>query len=108
MKHTPGLWKANPLRNPTNPEYYCIYVKPGNYKTIQHICQVTGDGLHNAEEKHANARLIMAAPILLKTVINLHAESQHYLSTNVGGKFLQDILDKVQPLIKSIHGCKPT
>lgn len=67
-KHTQGEWKLNPLTNPTNPNHYCLYVQDGDYKTIEHIVTITNNGLKNKEEIHANAKLIHAAPDLLKAL----------------------------------------
>lgn len=69
FKGTPGPWKLNPLTNPIDPYYYCVYIKTGGPETVQHITQVSGSGLNNKDEFKANAQLIAAAPELLEACI---------------------------------------
>ena len=67
--HTKGEWKLNPLPNPTNPDYYCLYAKDGDHTTVEHIVTITSNGLNNKNEIHANAKLICAAPDLLDALV---------------------------------------
>jgi hypothetical protein len=68
FKGTPGPWLLNPLRNPISPTYYCVYVKPGDHKTVSHIALIDSGGLLQKEEFYSNAKLIEAAPDLLSAL----------------------------------------
>jgi len=66
--YTKGDWKLNPLPNPTQPKYYCLYTKEGDHTTINHICQITDNGLNDKNEMHANALLLAAAPSMYEAL----------------------------------------
>lgn len=69
FKGTKGRWELNPLRDPTNPTYWCLYTQ--NETNIEHIAIISNDGLSNTREAKPNAQLIACAPELLNELINL-------------------------------------
>jgi hypothetical protein len=73
--YTKGDWKLNPLPNPLHPKYYCLYTKEGDHTTINHICQITDNGLNDKNEMHGNALLLAAAPSMYEA---LQLENYYY------------------------------
>lgn len=64
MKHTPGLWSAEPVWNipETKVHAYC----QGRAYALAEVYAMPGNG-----EREANAKLIAAAPELLQALIDL-------------------------------------
>lgn len=90
LKHTPGPWQINWLNNPTNPNYACIYVKPGDHKTVDHVCLVDSKNTTFSDWKE-NVKLIAAAPDMKEALIGACA----IISTHVNMKEWKDKEDKV-------------
>lgn len=86
FKGTKGKWLLNPLRDPTNPEYYCLYVKEGDHKSVQHIGTINSNYNDNPEEMKFNALLISKAPELLSMLISI---------VNYGGISNMDYIKKL-------------
>lgn len=76
MKHTQGTWEAN--------SKLTIQVNPENPVETTTICQVYGSG----EQSEANARLIAAAPELLRA---LKACARHLNTNNEIDRVLYEI-----------------
>lgn len=68
-KHTPGGWQSHPHKEQDNPKrgYIVIQQREVNAKNIATIIPCAG---MTTEEVEANAKLIAAAPALLKALIN--------------------------------------
>lgn len=81
-KHTKGEWKLNPLGNYENPRYYCLYVKPGDHTTVQHIAVIDTQGLDNKDELTPNAKLMCAAPAMLEVLFFLKEDYEQNELTN--------------------------
>ena len=73
-EYTHGEWKLNPLRDPTRPEYYCIYVKEGDHTTVENIVTVTDLGLKNREHVHGNSARIVKCVNMHDNLISMIKE----------------------------------
>jgi hypothetical protein len=78
-KHTPGPWKVRFLRNEDPESGFFVEAKNNNIPDIGYGIEILGDdyGDHNgypAEQRLADARLIAAAPEMLK-ILHLFVES---------------------------------
>lgn len=91
-KHTQGELKSNPLTNPTKPDYYCLYTKEGDHKTIEHIVTVTSSGLTNKDEVHGNAARLVKC-------WNMHDELIETLKLIMNEKYDGRYLYQIEQLI---------
>lgn len=91
-KFTSGEWKSNPLTDPTNPRYYCIYTKDGDESTINHIAIVDSQNLINKGEVHYNKQLIENSPDMYKL---LHLMSNDSDVTDFYKTIINELIDKI-------------
>lgn len=89
FKGTKGKWLLNPLTDPTDPDYYCLYTKSGSFLTVQHIGTISKKYNDNPEETQYNALLISKAPEMLEMLNKLYAND-----------LLKDNAEEVLQLIK--------
>jgi len=78
-KHTAGPWRAR--RNDPNGDRFILYTGTDSGQAFSHFQGWSSDGLTTEEEDEANARLIAAAPDLLRVV---EAVFLWNLSKNIG------------------------
>lgn len=94
VSFTPGEWLLNPLPNPKSPEYYCLYVKPGDPSTVEHIALITSRDLNNKDAVHGNAKLLVKSKAMyeaLKRVVKLNIAMPVTLSDDI-----QSILKEIE------------
>ena len=100
FKGTKGKWLLNPLTNPTNPDYYCLYTKSGSFLTVQHIGTISKKYNDNPEETQYNALLISKAPELLEALIIAHKFIEENKLKNYMIELLNRQLPNLEQLIK--------
>lgn len=61
----------NPLNNPTDPRYWCIYTKPGDHTTVSHVAVVAKKDHLNPDEAEYNARAICEVPEMMEILEEL-------------------------------------
>ncbi|MVW93667.1 hypothetical protein FCL53_17025 [Elizabethkingia meningoseptica] len=98
FKGTKGKWLLNPLRNPIDPEYYCLYVKEGDHTTVQHIGTITSQYNDNKKEMIFNAKLISKAPEMLAWMIKKY-EKLNSVELNINSEAYKDY-SELKELIK--------